>query len=50
MLSAARCLVHDDLEKVSRLSKEYPGYELRIMGHSLGGGIASLVTHMLATE
>lgn len=32
------------------LLRQRPGYRLKLVGHSLGGGIASLIAHMAHTE
>jgi putative lipase involved disintegration of autophagic bodies len=34
---------------MSKLSQQYPGYSLLLTGHSLGAGVAALLTHMLCT-
>lgn len=50
MLHAAEWLAANELEYVSELMKEYPGYSLHLLGHSLGGGVASLLCHMIHTR
>ncbi|KAI8464087.1 MAG: hypothetical protein J3K34DRAFT_493087 [Monoraphidium minutum] len=49
MLQAARELIRLELPEVLRLSAQHPGYEIRLVGHSLGGGVAALLTHTLLT-
>ncbi|GAB4813184.1 hypothetical protein N2152v2_000230 [Parachlorella kessleri] len=47
MLAAARWIKQQTLEHMERALADNPGYSLRIVGHSLGGGTAALLTMML---
>lgn len=38
MLQAATWFVENELSKVTKIVKEHPGYELLLVGHSLGAG------------
>ncbi|KAL6765985.1 Alpha/Beta hydrolase protein [Haematococcus lacustris] len=46
MQHAARWLLHREQARVQDLLAHLPGYRLHLVGHSLGGGIASLIAHM----
>ncbi|GFR41943.1 hypothetical protein Agub_g2737, partial [Astrephomene gubernaculifera] len=47
MLAAARWLARQVAPLLRGALREHPGYQLRIVGHSMGGGTAVLLTMML---
>ncbi len=49
MHSAAHALLAEALPGVSQLLAAHPGYDLQLVGHSLGGGCAALMCHLLHT-
>lgn len=46
MLAAARWLLQQTAGELSQALADSPGYALRIVGHSLGGGTAAMLTMM----
>ena len=46
MLAAARWIMSQTTEPLLAAVRGNPGYDLKIMGHSLGGGTAALLTMM----
>ena len=48
MLAAARWILQETLEPLKAALAEYPSFQLRIVGHSLGAGAAALLTMMCA--
>ncbi|KAL1187978.1 hypothetical protein V5N11_007521 [Cardamine amara subsp. amara] len=44
---AARWFLNHELQTIRRCIEKYEGYKLRLVGHSLGGAIASLMAIML---
>ncbi|CAH8389823.1 unnamed protein product [Eruca vesicaria subsp. sativa] len=44
---AARWFLNHELQTIRRCLEKYEGYKLRLVGHSLGGAIASLMAIML---
>jgi hypothetical protein len=48
MLAAARWLLQQTTAELAAALRDSPGYALRIVGHSLGGGTAALLTMMCA--
>jgi len=50
MLSAARGLLARELATLARLAGEHPGFALQCIGHSLGGGVASLLAILLRSD
>jgi alpha-beta hydrolase superfamily lysophospholipase len=47
LLSAAQYVYANTLPALQRAAADYPGWPLFVTGHSLGGGVAALVTCML---
>jgi pimeloyl-ACP methyl ester carboxylesterase len=49
MMASARAIVADldALGLLGRISREQPGWELMVVGHSLGGAVAALVAWLL---
>mmetsp|Transcript_9653 Transcript_9653/g.34335 ORF Transcript_9653/g.34335 Transcript_9653/m.34335 type:complete len:403 (-) Transcript_9653:67-1275(-) len=50
LLEGARQVVDSSVKLLMRLSQEFPRKSIAIVGHSLGAGIASLVTVLLSSE
>ncbi|KAK9817785.1 hypothetical protein WJX72_002124 [[Myrmecia] bisecta] len=50
MLRSAEWLKENELDMLAKLLKEHEGYSLRIIGHSLGGGTASLLCMLLRAD
>ena len=46
MLAGARWLLHEAREPLRQVLKSNPGLKVRIVGHSLGGGTAAMLTMM----
>jgi hypothetical protein len=46
MLAGARWLLHNAQEPLRKALQENPGLKLKIVGHSLGGGTAAMLTMM----
>ena len=46
MLAAARWLQQQLMGTLQQAMQEHPGYQLKIVGHSLGGGTAAMRTMM----
>ncbi len=44
---AAQALLREEMSHLSGLSKALPGYSIRLAGHSLGAGVAAVVTYLL---
>ena len=47
MVNAARGVIRKSKKSISEAFGKYPGYKLTITGHSLGGGVAELITMKL---
>ncbi|KAK9850115.1 hypothetical protein WJX84_010104, partial [Apatococcus fuscideae] len=47
MLKSAQWLLEREGHRLRSLLQQHPGYELRLIGHSLGGGTASLLCWLL---
>ncbi|KAK9852086.1 hypothetical protein WJX84_002088 [Apatococcus fuscideae] len=47
MLAAARWIMGQTTEQLLAAVRDNPGFDLKLMGHSLGGGTAALLTMML---
>ncbi|KAL3692219.1 hypothetical protein R1sor_005870 [Riccia sorocarpa] len=47
MVAAARWIAQLAIPKLLQACKDYPNYKLKIVGHSLGGGTAALLTYIL---
>lgn len=47
MLAAARWLLQQLAGTMKQALREHPGYKLKVIGHSLGGGTAALLTMMM---
>lgn len=50
MLAGARWLMHESVQHLRDALKENPGYGLKVVGHSLGGGTAAMLTMMCVPE
>jgi pimeloyl-ACP methyl ester carboxylesterase len=50
MLSCARAILDAELPTLATLVKEHPGAPVLCIGHSLGGGVASLLACLLREE
>eukprot|EP00775_Hariotina_reticulata_P006650 gene6650-6875_t len=50
MLSAAQWFVENEVAQVKELLDQRPGYELLLVGHSLGAGTAAMLAHMLKND
>lgn len=50
LLKAAAWLLNQEAETLTSLLKEYPSYTLTLAGHSLGAGVASLATMVIASN
>ena len=50
MYQSAQGLLHKGLPLVSELSVKHKGYNLMLVGHSLGAGVAALISHMINTR
>ncbi len=48
MLAGARWLMHETAQPLRDALAENPGYCCKIVGHSLGGGTAAMLTMMCA--
>ena len=46
MLAGARWLLHEAREPLRQVLQSNPGLKVRIVGHSLGGGTAAMLTMM----
>ena len=46
MLAAARWLQQQLMGTLQQAMRDHPGYQLKIVGHSLGGGTAAMLTMM----
>ena len=46
MLAAARWLLQQLAGPMKQALKDHPGYKLKVIGHSLGGGTAAMLTMM----
>ena len=46
MLAGARWLLHNAQEPLRKALQDNPGLKLKIVGHSLGGGTAAMLTMM----
>ncbi|KAI4329072.1 hypothetical protein L6164_021374 [Bauhinia variegata] len=47
MVAAARWIATLAIPCLTKALEQYPGYEVKIVGHSLGGGTAALLTYIL---
>lgn len=47
VVQAAQALLHEEMSHLSALSKALPGYQVQLVGHSLGAGVAAIVTYLL---
>lgn len=47
LLQAAQALLREESQHLAALSKALPGYSIRLAGHSLGAGVAAVVTYLL---
>jgi thioesterase domain-containing protein len=43
-------LLREESQHLAALSKALPGYSIRLAGHSLGAGVAAVVTYLLNTR
>ncbi|MEW5303530.1 MAG: hypothetical protein WDW36_006212 [Sanguina aurantia] len=50
MHHAAQWLLHRHLDTVEELLMARPSYRLRLVGHSMGGGVAALMAHLLHND
>lgn len=50
MLQAATWFVENELKKVADLVRARPGYDLLLIGHSLGAGTAAMLAHMIHND
>lgn len=46
MLAGARWLLHEAQEPLRQALENNPGLQLKVVGHSLGGGTAAMLTMM----
>ncbi|KAK3164227.1 hypothetical protein QOZ80_1AG0014410 [Eleusine coracana subsp. coracana] len=47
MVAAARWIAKSITPSLCEAVRQYPGYQIKIVGHSLGGGTAALLTYIL---
>ncbi|KAJ1431104.1 Fungal lipase-like domain [Sesbania bispinosa] len=50
MVAGARWIDYDCTPRLLLALKEYPHYKVKVVGHSLGGGTAALLTYMLRAK
>ncbi|GJP43326.1 hypothetical protein CLOM_g2802 [Closterium sp. NIES-68] len=50
MVQAAETFVHEEAPLLRHLLAHHPGYDLRLIGHSLGAAVAALVTILLRPQ
>lgn len=50
MLAGARWLMQETAQPLREALADNPGYSCKIVGHSLGGGTAAMLTMMCATH
>ncbi|CAI5977227.1 unnamed protein product [Closterium sp. NIES-65] len=50
MVQAAETFVHEESPLLRHLLAHHPGYDLRLIGHSLGAAVAALVTILLRPQ